>query len=874
MWRERHWAGIGMVDSVTHSVLPESGDSVTALQNGPTTSSSVGEANLINEKHPENTESTMKQNTYSLPIAVLGCVLLLSCCAAMANANGPRVIVSDDFEQGIVKSVTYDVHGSKTGYRLHAEAPRLRAYLAGVDPADKSGIFAHTGDAASGNRSVRIQNAEAMNVGHLPALSWWLYQDDVVFSGRVKLAFDLKIPKNNGNNMLVLARGFRGPKGWLNNPKDPIDVNVTANEARLGNQVIPVTHGEWTRYDISIPVGIPNGIATMTVVDPELGSKTCEAALDGTLHAVDWIGLLLPGAEDKHLLLDNIDIKIVGEKPKPPKPSELPLPESRDDNAWAEAPVALLDIFPDSVVQFPKAKQGNVKQTSTYYPSGSLWQPDLDERWVFHQELKHQQDEENSFALRIGKGGQIYSLRGPFGESVPPSRKASPWNDEVWQFVAICGKYNDTLEANGPLSDDIKARIKATNLPRNHYFIHNSGAYMEGDLAGLSNLYCPMLAATPTKDGRGYRSVNWGLIPWNTMHRSPLLYYVQTRDAGDGVIELTWAVHNFSVRDDVVFDWLNAPWGGTRFSSLPFHYVSRPDGSLMDRNEVQVTRNYWERPPNVRDTGGWNLSSASETPDSPSLALVFGRDRHLEAELEKKNSGQPYCQFADSAYRDAAAYGTGKFHGQDFRECPENSFRNYDVAVVIPKFRLAPGTTIWYRSFLVVNRKDRAIELAKSLVDKVDYGLLSFAPETTPIVTVRVGEDGKVSRPTEETSGKVGREIFPAIKLFAHPVPGTKPLFLVEHETNGQLAVTTDMYTFFDKEKLDWDLSKDHPDAEYYNNAYAYRLEKHNSKWKRLLGYGYVDKPADDSYVQLSDLLEPGLFPTPTTYHLDLWVKP
>ncbi|MCX6972285.1 MAG: hypothetical protein NTV93_19340 [Verrucomicrobia bacterium] len=64
-----------------------------------------------------------------------------------------------------------------------------------------------------------------------------------------------------------------------------------------------------------------------------------------------------------------------------------------------------------------------------------------------------------------------------------------------------------------------------------------------------------------------------------------------------------------------------------------------------------------------------------------------------------------------------------------------------------------------------------------------------------------------------------------------------------------------------------------HPDADYYNNAYAYRLEKHNSKWKRLLGYGYVNRPEGDSYRKLSDLVKPALFPAPDTYHLDLWVK-
>ena len=39
-----------------------------------------------------------------------------------------------------------------------------------------------------------------------------------------------------------------------------------------------------------------------------------------------------------------------------------------------------------------------------------------------------------SWALKIGKGGNIYSFVGPYGETVPRQNNAhSPWNDEVWQ---------------------------------------------------------------------------------------------------------------------------------------------------------------------------------------------------------------------------------------------------------------------------------------------------------------------------------------------------------------------------------------------------------------------------------------------------------
>ena len=392
-------------------------------------------------------------------------------------------------------------------------------------------------------------------------------------------------------------------------------------------------------------------------------------------------------------------------------------------------------------------------------------------------------------------------------------------------------------------------------------------------------LYCPLLAQDTPDDGRSYRSVNWGFVPQqNTIHRSPLLYYVQTRDAGDGIIEVTYVVHNFSTRDDIVFDWLNAPWGGTRMSSLPYHYLSSPEGELKDREWMKVNAEAI----GVRSTGGWNLSSAGESPDSPSLALVFGRDKNLEAEKEKTAKGQPHIQIDESIYR----HMIGQEMPENWRTIPENVWRNYEVAVVIPRFRLAPGKTIWYRSYLVVNRRDRAIELAKSLVDQVDYGLLTFDAATTPKVPVFI-ENGEVvaegvryqasgvSNPDlkPETRNLEPDGVHPAFWLYAQPVPGTLPLFLIENATTGEDVVTTDPYIFVAQEKLDLGLPLDDPRYDYYRSATGYSLAENNSHWKRLLGYAYTSKPETGSFAPLSSELGAPLFPAANEHHREVWVE-
>lgn len=710
----------------------------------------------------------------------------------------------------------------------------------------------------------------------------------------------------------------------------------------------------------------------------------------------------------------------------------------------------LLDVFPPSSVQVPPDARGRTKLSAEYTPSGSLWNEHLDEQAVFNFEIKHEQTEDNSFRLRLGKGGQLYSLRGAFGESIPPQGVGNPWNDEVWQFVAVCSKYNHPL---GKLPAEAADRLRRSGYAEG-YFIHNSGAYggepfsgqvsvsfdvmldpeqpgslnlyMRGspgdlgllgvsngnirfnetviapirpgtwqhvtlefeasdnaqiqpqiqvtvrsqdgketaatvpcstpklkdlgflgfsaagdgpgvmyldnvtvkrvkdgrsetpiqldfesgplvqsqaqvllgadpekaafgaitdkvaatgshsyeirDAAGLEHafhpmfrllprttwvrgLYCPLLADDVPADGRTYRSLNWGLIPQQrTINRSPILYYVQTRDLGDGIIEITYVVHNFSVRDDIVFDHLNAPWGGTRMSSLPFSCLSNPEGKLNDREWMKENAGAI----GVRKTGGWNLSSAGESSESPSLALVYGLDKHLESELAKAEQGLPQLQFHESIYR----HMIGQAMPENWQTIAENSWRNYEVAVIIPRFRFAPDSTIWYRSYLVVNRRDRAIELAKSLVDKVDYGLLTFDPATTPKVPVFI-RDGKVVDDGDQ----------PAFSLFAKPVPGTMPLFLVENATTGQEVITTDPYIFVPQEKLDLGISPDDPKLDYFSNTIGYSMDKNNSRWKRLLGYGYVKKPAAEAFVPLSQVLDRQLFPPATTYHLDLQVE-
>jgi hypothetical protein len=538
----------------------------------------------------------------------------------------------------------------------------------------------------------------------------------------------------------------------------------------------------------------------------------------------------------------------------------------------ARATEPLLDVFPPSVAEVPATDRGEATITRDYTPSGSIWAEGLDETQVFLAELAHRQGADDSFAVRIGKGGQIYSLRGPFGESVPPSWRddrndRSPWNDEVWQFVAVCSRYNgvESLAKAGPVPDEVRERFERSPF-QSSFFVHNSGAYIPGE-AAVQSLYCPLLALETDASARTIRTLTWGLVPQvRTIHRSPILFACQTRDVGQGILELTWVVHNFSPREDVVFDFLNAPWGGTRLTSLPVHAIAGPDGQPRPRAEMFPA----DRPDSAIDvaqTGGWRVASMRDADDAPSLALVFGRDRHLEAERARAARGEPHCQFAPSLLRDYLAHAPQLYEKrwQDWRTRPENSFRNYDVVEFIPKLRLEPQTTIWYRVFLVVNRRNRAIELARSLVDKVDYGRLAFDPATTPLVPVHV-RDGRAIDPATAAGP-------PTFEVFSRPVPGSLPLFLLEDTATGREVVSTDPYRFVPREPLDLGVPPDHPHHGYYAGLEGISLDRHTSKWKRLLGYAPRSRPREPGFAPLSTVSGPAIFPAADGHHLDVWVR-
>ena len=76
---------------------------------------------------------------------------------------------------------------------------------------------------------------------------------------------------------------------------------------------------------------------------------------------------------------------------------------------------------------------------------------------MFNAKMIHTDPSANrTWTMRLGTGGNIYSLVGPMGETVSSQkREESPWVDEVWHSVSTDPVIN----------------------PNSHFMIHGAGSY-------------------------------------------------------------------------------------------------------------------------------------------------------------------------------------------------------------------------------------------------------------------------------------------------------------------------------------------------------------------------------------------------------------
>lgn len=426
---------------------------------------------------------------------------------------------------------------------------------------------------------------------------------------------------------------------------------------------------------------------------------------------------------------------------------------------------ALLDLFPKSEAPTFLDKPSEFVVSHQFSPGSrkSRWVEGVDERPVFHAYITHKSTAERSWELRVGKGGQIYSIVSSFGEAMPPQRVMSPFNDEVWQMVAFSDEvvdYNLDL-GKGRIRDEVNS------------FIHQSGLYVgrPQKFSPTKPFYCPLLATHRNEAARTYGMINWGLVPTISVNRSDVLFAMQVRDLGAGVIELSYLCFNFGTYP---LHTLATSWGGVRTSVFPELVLANPDGSYrfhtpysLDSKDVYV---------NIIDTGGWaGATQNAANPASFALGLVFGRDPRWPEQRKLKHSGGGNWQ------RSATVYGAGDSrHGE----------RDYTVMNMDNRVTIKPGDSFFRRTFMVIGTLNEVAEAGRKLESFTDLRPIEFTEADTPLLPLYVKQSDKTS--PQPTFVKPTPDAQPVCRLYSRPVKHSKPIFALQDGGTNDFILTTD----------------------------------------------------------------------------------
>jgi hypothetical protein len=219
--------------------------------------------------------------------------------------------------------------------------------------------------------------------------------------------------------------------------------------------------------------------------------------------------------------------------------------------------------------------------------------------------------EPKGWTMRISKGGNLYSFIGPWGQAISPNILSnSPFMDEVWQSVAVCGSLNNPSQ-------------------KKSYFIHQAGAYF--DQTANPTLKSPWYSPNAGSycSGNSCSIVSWSQHAWlPTTFNSSKLEFARYTNCGDGVFEHVFAIHNMATDPNVgppsdTLDYFNTPWLGFRYSAFrDIVQSSSTSNNLADIDPIVDFSTVGQY--SVSTTAGYSVFAEHVRSPSPLFTLPCG----------------------------------------------------------------------------------------------------------------------------------------------------------------------------------------------------------------------------------------------------------
>ncbi len=373
----------------------------------------------------------------------------------------------------------------------------------------------------------------------------------------------------------------------------------------------------------------------------------------------------------------------------------------------------------------------------------------LDESQVFLRRLTHTQDGCN-WTIKIGKGGQIYSIATPeVGEMIARQRISSgQWIDEVFQHTIPSSLHNKST-ATSPIVDGD---------------IHQAGYYTKSDFDPQvqvipASVYSPVFGSV-LEAFHGVEN-SYSLITWpqhahlpRTYFENGMLMHQLTRDIGDGVVEISLLITKWGGEETQN---IGLPWSAWRKQSLPAALISSPDGSFA-REDQPFADGLGIRKLKDKDTGGWIAFAQSASADSYGIGIVFGKS------LSVIEGATGYVRWGN--------YGTGLDGGT--------------VGTVKRQITLLPGDSVFSRYFLVIGTVAKIQHYGNLLQSRVEVGRVRSDEKQAGLIRVCGDELKKLQRGCADPS----TSLFYTYRDF---LPDALPLFLLG-QAGGSYRVSADPY--------------------------------------------------------------------------------